>query len=49
MAAFLPVVVAKRQAASTLGPIEPAGKGKAAIASGLARRIARWLGLPQSR
>jgi hypothetical protein len=36
IAALLPVASAKRQAASTFGPIEPAGKLKPRIAWGLA-------------
>ena len=37
-----------RQAASTLGPIDPAAKDAAAMASGDARRIGRAAGVPQS-
>ena len=49
IAALLPDVSAKRQAASTFGPIEPAGNLKSRIAWGLARRNALAVGLPQSR
>ena len=48
MAAFFPVALAKRHAASTLGPIEPAANLIASSASGEARRMAFCAGLPQS-
>lgn len=47
--ALPPVARAKSCAASTFGPIDPAGKSKASSASGVALRIARRSGLPQSR
>src|SRR6185312_8604713 len=47
IAAGLPVASAKWHAASTFGPIEPAGKLKPRMVSGAARRIARAVGLPQ--
>ena len=49
IAALLPVASAKWQAASTFGPIEPAGNLKSRIACGLARRNALAVGLPKSR
>ena len=49
IAALLPVASAKWQAASTFGPIEPAGNLKSRIACGLARLNALAVGFPQSR
>jgi hypothetical protein len=48
MAADFPVALAKLHAASTLGPIDPAGKVNAAIASGGARRKTLAVGFPKS-
>ena len=47
MAAGLPVALAKRHAAATFGPMDPAGKSNPAIASGLARRKILESGSPQ--
>jgi hypothetical protein len=44
----LPVAVANRHAAFTFGPIEPAANEDGSSAVGVARRMARWVGFPQS-
>ena len=46
MAAGFPVDSTKRQAASILGPIEPAGKERARSSAGVTRRIGRACGVP---
>ena len=48
IAALLPVAAANRQAAVTLGPIEPAANDIFSSSVGEARRIAFCVGLPQS-
>ena len=48
MTASLPVVRAKSAAASTFGPIEPAGNQRRPSSSGWAARIGRWCAVPQS-
>ena len=48
IAAKPPVRSANQHAARTFGPIEPAANSAAPSSSGVALRIARWSGVPQS-
>ena len=50
MAARWPLLRANSQAAWTLGSMDPAANSEARVsrASGWARAMARWVGLPQS-
>src|SRR5829696_2467441 len=48
MTASLPVVRAKSTAASTFGPIDPAGNERRLSSLGLAAPIGRWCAVPQS-
>ena len=49
MAAMSPVTSTNRQAASTFGPIEPAGKSSRRSAEGVARSIGSACGVPKPR
>lgn len=46
MAAVRPVASTKRQTASTLGPIDPAGNDRARNCAGVARRMGLASGVP---